>query len=151
MAVGCNKEHDVSTPSSWDDFRIGEDDLKRQMGTESNPSKNEAKSSCCQRDEPTRELEQESSGSRYVSTTPEAGALDTMAVVLPLSRQFLIADRGVHRTPRRRNCLILQKGMYSGNILHRLCKEYNTHCILKEALNLANYTLQTCKSRLIIP
>lgn len=100
MAVRCNKEHDVSTPSSCDDFRIGEDDLKRQMGTESNPSKNEAKSSCCQRDEPTRELELESSGSRYVSTTPEAGALDTMAVVLPLSRQFLIADRGVHRTPR---------------------------------------------------
>ena len=86
MAVQCNKEHDVSTPSSWDGFRIGEDDLNRQMGTESNPSKNEAKSSCCQRDEPTRELEQESSGSRYVSTAPEAGALDTMAVILPLSR-----------------------------------------------------------------
>jgi hypothetical protein len=56
------------------------------MGTENNPSKNEAKSSCCQRDEPTRELEQEANGSRYVSTAPEAGALDTMAVVLPLSR-----------------------------------------------------------------
>jgi hypothetical protein len=56
------------------------------MGTESNPSKNEAKSSCCQRDEPTRELEQESSGSRYFSTAQEAGALDMMAVILPLSR-----------------------------------------------------------------